>query len=403
MRTRKRLHQQLEETARTKRARHMGTLQFTPTAGAGISITGINGVAVNPDPLDSKTQAEREEAAYTKFREEMAQEEKKEFRAKLWISWGLFMAFWLIGSAIFMATEKWSYGTAVYFCKFPWGFCIFELRTCLGFMAFSTIGYGDVSPLTGTGRAVFVFWAIASVASMTVLISVIAEAYQTRYSTIVHNGLLDKQIRGLKETISLSRRTTNTEDERSQHHHLARDPDELTINERLEAREYLHQELAGLPELITQDARDFYVHIRYFGKPNPGHGDQLPPGLERVLQETMDQENMNEAMRKEVLQDEAAKKALMMLHLENTVRRLVDKAERLTVLLAERDALEGERGEEEVTEFIKEEARTLVEIGVEEGEMGTGDEEMGNQWVMGESRLHARPQTPPSRSVSRSS
>lgn len=294
------------------------------------------------------------------------------------------------------------------FVGFPWRFCILEaLRVGLGFTAFSTIGYGDVTPKSGAGRAVFVFWAIGSVAAMTVFISVIAEAYQSRYSTIMQHDLFNKQIRDLKETKSLSRRNTEAEDQRRP----TRDLDDLTIDERIEALESVRQELAGLPELITQDARDFQVHIRYVGNPNPGRGDKLPPGLERVLQETMDQENMNEAMQKKALNDEATKKALMMLRLETTVQQLVDKAERLTVLLAERDALEREARTPVAGEFDDELAGpdgtpVEVEVGVEEeGERRTRDEEMGEggHWVMDDRRLHTQPQGSPSRSVSRSS
>jgi hypothetical protein len=40
-----------------------------------------------------------------------------------------------------------------------------------GFVAFSTIGYGDYHPETPTGRCVFVAWAIMGAGTMTILIS----------------------------------------------------------------------------------------------------------------------------------------------------------------------------------------------------------------------------------------
>lgn len=221
---------------------------------------------------------------------------------------------------------------------------------------------------------------------MTVLISVLAEAYQSHYSMVMRNDLFHKQIRDLKSTNSLSRRNADgsVEDEKPNRGYLTRNPDELPVDARTEAREYVHQELAGLPVLIIQDARDFQVHIRYLGNPNPGHSDKLPPGLERVLQVAMDQENMNEAMRKEALHDGSAKKALMMLHLERTVQGLVDKAERLTVLLA---ALEQEPGEQGAAVFDEEfeEFGTPLEAEVveEEEDRRIGDEEMNVQSVMG--------------------
>jgi len=207
---------------------------------------------------------------------------------------------------------------------------------------------------------------------MTVLISVIAEAYQSRYSTVMQHDLLEKHIRGLKDTPSLSRGNTGVEGEGYP------PTDDVTIDEQMEALESIRLELSAFPELIVQDARDFHVHIRYLENPSPGHGDKLPPGLERVLQEAMDQQNMNEAMRKKVLQDETAKKALMMLRLETAVRRLVDRAERLTVLLAERDTLEREQMTDGAAEF-DEELAGIDEIGTEEGERKIRDEEMGKQ------------------------
>lgn len=41
----------------------------------------------------------------------------------------------------------------------------------LGFVAFSTIGYGDYYPQTPAGRSIFVVWAIMGVGTMTILIS----------------------------------------------------------------------------------------------------------------------------------------------------------------------------------------------------------------------------------------
>jgi len=41
----------------------------------------------------------------------------------------------------------------------------------LGFVAFTTIGYGDYHPDTPAGRSIFVVWAIMGVGTMTILIS----------------------------------------------------------------------------------------------------------------------------------------------------------------------------------------------------------------------------------------
>lgn len=39
----------------------------------------------------------------------------------------------------------------------------------IGFIAFTTIGYGDLAPQTAIGRSIFVFWALFGVGAMTIL------------------------------------------------------------------------------------------------------------------------------------------------------------------------------------------------------------------------------------------
>ena len=40
-----------------------------------------------------------------------------------------------------------------------------------GFIAFTTIGYGDYTPTTPAGRSIFIVWAILGVGTLTILIS----------------------------------------------------------------------------------------------------------------------------------------------------------------------------------------------------------------------------------------
>jgi hypothetical protein len=47
----------------------------------------------------------------------------------------------------------------------------FVFVSASGFVAFTTIGYGDYHPETPAGRSIFVVWAILGVGTMTVLIS----------------------------------------------------------------------------------------------------------------------------------------------------------------------------------------------------------------------------------------
>ncbi|TDL22065.1 voltage-gated potassium channel [Rickenella mellea] len=119
-------------------------------------------ISIDHSSLDATDQS------YTKFVQE---EQEKEFSTKLIVVWTLFVLFWLVGSAIFSQTEGWSYGIAMWFC----------------FVAFSTVGYGDFTPVTPAGRAVFIVWALLGVGTMTILISVLSEAYSSRYQMALYH------------------------------------------------------------------------------------------------------------------------------------------------------------------------------------------------------------------------
>jgi hypothetical protein len=75
-----------------------------------------------------------------------------------------------------MKTERWTFGSAAYFCEkfLNFGFVHIELIDVFrntGFITFSSVGYGDLAPTTPAGRAIFVFWAFLGVGTMTILIS----------------------------------------------------------------------------------------------------------------------------------------------------------------------------------------------------------------------------------------
>lgn len=53
--------------------------------------------------------------SFRSLKDQLVREQREEFRIKLGISFGLFLIFWLGGSAIFMVTERWTYGVALYF------------------------------------------------------------------------------------------------------------------------------------------------------------------------------------------------------------------------------------------------------------------------------------------------
>jgi hypothetical protein len=61
----------------------------------------------------------------------------------------------------------------MYFCELYYIILSYQIRMLVttGFIAFTTIGYGDFAPQTALGRAIFIFWALLGVGAMTVLIA----------------------------------------------------------------------------------------------------------------------------------------------------------------------------------------------------------------------------------------
>ncbi|EGO03438.1 hypothetical protein SERLA73DRAFT_45542, partial [Serpula lacrymans var. lacrymans S7.3] len=144
--------------------------------GPSTGTTNSSGFALS-GALPSRTSSS--DSLGSDYHAEVAETEKKAFYARLTIAWALFIIFWMVGSAIFMKTEGWSYGISMYFC----------------FIAFTTIGYGDYAPNTPAGRSIFVVWALLGVGAMTILISVVSEAYSSRYKGIIQSGLFEKAVR----------------------------------------------------------------------------------------------------------------------------------------------------------------------------------------------------------------
>lgn len=74
-------------------------------------------------------------------------------------STGTIVVLWMVGALIFYETEKryqaWGYFDGFYLC----------------FCSLTTIGYGDVVPVSNAGKSFFVFWSLLALPAMTVLIS----------------------------------------------------------------------------------------------------------------------------------------------------------------------------------------------------------------------------------------
>ncbi|KAH9941150.1 uncharacterized protein BXZ73DRAFT_41985 [Epithele typhae] len=287
--------------------------------------------------------------AYEKYKEDVEAEEKKAYFVKLTIALSLFLLFWMIGSAIFSATENWSFGVAFYFC----------------FVAFTTTGYGDYAPRTPAGRSIFVVWALFGVGTLTILVAVIQEAGSSRYKSALHSHVLEKAVvQYRKKSLQESKRphpedrtkqaTSSTSAKKSHH-------------DRLRERETVAQQaLETLPHEIVIMAATFGDLMRF--SHNGGKGNSLiekrdedtaergeacagegrsasgklkvPREMRALLDELGQLQDMNGRVRGEILQDEESRKTLILLTLERSLKRLLGSAEKALTALADRDALQ---------------------------------------------------------------
>lgn len=110
------------------------------------------------------TQRQDIEQNFGKFRKELARAERNEFWIKLGVAASLLACFWVVGASIFSAIEGWSFFEGFYFV----------------FVIFTSIGYGDFAPKTSSGRAFFVVWALLGVGTLTILFSVLSDAWANR-------------------------------------------------------------------------------------------------------------------------------------------------------------------------------------------------------------------------------
>jgi potassium channel subfamily K len=106
-----------------------------------------------------KSEFERRKAEFYLMREIQAKSATRRKWVAMSISTFSWLVLWLLGALVFhkaeYAYQGWSYFDAVYFC----------------FEAWTTLGYGDLSPVSNAGRSFYVFWSLLALPTMTVLIS----------------------------------------------------------------------------------------------------------------------------------------------------------------------------------------------------------------------------------------
>ncbi|MCJ1416309.1 Potassium channel [Xylographa parallela] len=107
---------------------------------------------------DGKTEKERREEEFNMMRKIQDEAMSRRRWTALAISATAWLFLWLVGAMVFWKAEKnqqWTYFGAVYFA----------------YVSLLTIGYGDFTPESNSGKAFYVFWALLAIPTLTILIS----------------------------------------------------------------------------------------------------------------------------------------------------------------------------------------------------------------------------------------
>lgn len=121
------------------------------------------------DPSLSPAQRREEEFKVMRRVQKTAESERRYVALATSLSFALIL--WFVGAVVFMVAEKrqdWTYFQSVYFT----------------FVALLTIGYGDFTPASNSGKAFFVVWSLLAVPSLTILISDMGDTIVKWFSDI---------------------------------------------------------------------------------------------------------------------------------------------------------------------------------------------------------------------------
>lgn len=105
------------------------------------------------------TEFQRRQKEFELMRKIQAASEVRRRWMAMGISTTIWLCLWLVGAVIFQQCEvtyqDWSYFDGFYFA----------------FVSLTTIGYGDVTPISPSGKSFFVFWSLLALPTTTVLVS----------------------------------------------------------------------------------------------------------------------------------------------------------------------------------------------------------------------------------------
>ncbi|KAJ7590585.1 hypothetical protein C8J56DRAFT_537402 [Mycena floridula] len=288
----------------------VGSIGMTPTLARATTLTSTR--SRSPTLEVSLSQQ------YDTFSTSMEKEENKAFYARLTVVIILFITFWMTGSVVFMKTEGWSMGTSMYFC----------------FVAFATIGFGDYSPKSPAGRSFFIAWAVFGVATMTILISVLSEAYSSRYKHFFHSNVFDRAVKRYQARLRRPRRNRQSLP-------LVQivNPGAVETYETLaHPPQRAQDQLEALPYRMLALTQEFQTQMQYFAHPWTDKS-KLPVVVQDLLDEVTENMAIGERHKQEILEDATCRQALFTLGIEKAIRKISSTAEEVIDALGRRDSI----------------------------------------------------------------
>lgn len=146
------------------------------------------------------------------------------------------------------------------------------------------------------------------VAAMTILISVISEAYSSKYHNIVTNDTVDTAVTAVRAHLGRKREDVATAAEDRSTSSDSPTPSQAG------ARMSLVDVKTSI-QRVSQDlidvARDFQSHLQYFSSGAATGGQPPPDSLRVLLDDLAEAENIDEKMKATLLQDAEARKVSM--------------------------------------------------------------------------------------------
>ncbi|KAL1922991.1 uncharacterized protein VTP21DRAFT_9367 [Calcarisporiella thermophila] len=138
---------------------------------------------------------------------EWAQLEEIEYSGKVPVAVTIFLIFWLLGTFIFMLTERWGFLEAFYF----------------SYISYTTIGYGDLVVKSIAGKSIFTIYVFIGLPALTLLFSLIGELVWKRLTLYLIKR--EKRIRDAQQLRQLREAMNNYVEEEVGVTSISLDPD----------------------------------------------------------------------------------------------------------------------------------------------------------------------------------